>query len=220
MTLRDAQDHCCAPPQWQGLARGAASIALPGEPPYLHTFGCPSLAVDLKERMMIALRVYIFRPEFVIDIWVDYNKGVIYTVWQESRCERSTVMGPPPRCIPEDWEWEGFSGLGVYGSNNTMEVSGYSHNSGATSYGIVVTADSCLPVQSAVLTSGSPKQVLEFVDYYNLWLGIADPRVFDIPSICESAVETERPNPIFGSLIGWFSSPTPPAGGDRVSDQV
>ncbi|KAL3862072.1 hypothetical protein ACJMK2_008067 [Sinanodonta woodiana] len=179
-------EGCCPPNAWEGFLGTMAGFIKYGVPHSTKSF--------LTYHTNSTLGMIYMEGDVIIDRWptqkirifFDNNKNIEYLI-MNNRCSKRTLARKQRNCIPENATRVLKTYLGA--GPETLAVIVYRFMDRDTEVYSTVTSDSCIPVNT-VATGTNPAfkdEYMEVEQLSGITVGVKDPSVFDIPSMCHSA---------------------------------
>ncbi|KAL3862071.1 hypothetical protein ACJMK2_008066 [Sinanodonta woodiana] len=177
---------CCPPKAWEGFVGTMSGFMKDGKPHsskgllMYHTndtLGMVDSEGDIIIDRLLTLKIRIIK---------DNNKMIGYNI-MNGKCTKKTLVRKELDCIPENATLVRSTYLGA--GPETLAVKVYRFMDGDTEVYSTVTSSGCIPLDH-VLTGIHPDTKAEFIgveQVSGITVGVKDPSVFDIPSICPSS---------------------------------
>ncbi|XP_052791315.1 uncharacterized protein LOC128225250 [Mya arenaria] len=184
--------YCCTPQQWESvnmLIDGRDTAGNATKP--LLTQGYEQVSVDGVNHKIASLSTLTTSSGFNITVQVIqlYDKGIMYTV-EDGECKHSALPAWTPRCVPDDAKLLTKYSLGQGSVHVDVDV--YSVTVGPNTVFLNIASADCTPIYQTAYGSAAGVSALSMKTYSNFTLGIKDPIVFNVPSICNNATYLQK----------------------------
>ncbi|KAL3876397.1 hypothetical protein ACJMK2_034246 [Sinanodonta woodiana] len=177
-------EPCCVPDAMEGVAEMVFSTTMHGMLRLVK--GRAMVHLNLTLGMMeIEAEISVNGHETNITVIYDYNQEIQYTIINGS-CTKFVLNATIPKCIPENATLveETFLGAG----SEQVPVKTYTFMIANDDVYFTVTSSGCVPILMDLSLHLATKQAvgIEVVKFSGITMGVKDPSIFDIPSICQS----------------------------------
>ncbi|KAL3876393.1 hypothetical protein ACJMK2_034243 [Sinanodonta woodiana] len=176
-------EGCCPPDVWEGLEGLLAGSVQAGKP-HLTKGGLMLHLNNTGKIIAIEEDLFVDDHEIKLKIIQDYNRGTEYMI-MDGKCTKKTLEPWKPKCIPDDAQVVQNTYFGA--GSAMLAVKTYSFMEKGLQVYATATVSGCIPIVEVMSgTTAEGVSTVDVVEFSGITLGIKDPSVFNIPSICNS----------------------------------
>ncbi|KAK6185407.1 hypothetical protein SNE40_007650 [Patella caerulea] len=177
---------CCVPPQWEGrqgsiigsVNKGSTSVTNAN---YFMSYD------ETNQRVYYETEAETEGVTQYLKIIQNFAKGMQYVIdLQKQNCSSFPISQQFPKiCLPADAQLAGKIYFGI--GTNRFDALSFTYYTHGTNVTVVGTPDDCIPVIDVLRVKDSSMGTAQmtFTGFVDLTVGIRDPSIFNVPSICK-----------------------------------